>query len=151
MLIGEVAARTGVTRRTLRFYEEKGLLDRPNRMKGGFRRYSEDDVRRVREIVELKRLLGLRLNIIKRAVEAVRAVEEVEDLQNGSFKVSRITDGFNVLLTVTDVIEVKAQQLQAMRERWQARLERYLLRYAATAEAETPGTPVWEERHVRQP
>ena len=42
--IGEVAERTGVTQRTLRFYEEKGLLRPPTRMEGGFRLYSEDDV-----------------------------------------------------------------------------------------------------------
>ena len=32
--IGEVAERTGVTQRTLRFYEEKGLLRPPTRMDG---------------------------------------------------------------------------------------------------------------------
>ncbi|MFB3093856.1 MAG: MerR family DNA-binding transcriptional regulator, partial [Dehalococcoidia bacterium] len=32
--IGEVAERTGVTQRTLRFYEEKGLLRPPSRMDG---------------------------------------------------------------------------------------------------------------------
>ena len=36
--IGEVAERTGVTQRTLRFYEEKGLLIPPSRLDGGFRR-----------------------------------------------------------------------------------------------------------------
>src|SRR5437899_1569299 len=36
--IGEVADRTGVTQRTLRFYEERGLLKPPSRMEGGFRR-----------------------------------------------------------------------------------------------------------------
>jgi hypothetical protein len=39
--IGEVAERTGVTQRTLRFYEEKGLLKPPSRLDGGFRLYSE--------------------------------------------------------------------------------------------------------------
>ena len=38
--IGEVAERTGVTQRTLRFYEEKGLLKPPSRLEGGFRLYS---------------------------------------------------------------------------------------------------------------
>ncbi len=42
--IGEVAERTGVTQRALRFYEEKGLLQPPERMEGGFRRYSDDDI-----------------------------------------------------------------------------------------------------------
>lgn len=88
MLIGEVAARTGVTHRTLRFYEEKGLLARPSRMEGGFRRYSEDDVRRVKEIMELKRLLGLRLHTIRQAVEAASAIEEIDKLQGGSSRVN---------------------------------------------------------------
>jgi len=54
--IGEVAERTGVTQRTLRFYEEKGLLKPPTRMEGGFRLYSEDDVHRVEQIKQLQKL-----------------------------------------------------------------------------------------------
>ncbi len=68
--IGEVAERTGVTQRTLRFYEEKGLLKPPSRMEGGFRLYSEDDVRRVEEILRLRKLLGFTLAEIKEMVEA---------------------------------------------------------------------------------
>lgn len=68
--IGEVAERTGVTQRTLRFYEEKGLLTPPSRLDGGFRLYSEDDVRRVEQIKRLQNLLGLALADIKEMVEA---------------------------------------------------------------------------------
>ena len=35
--IDELAERTGVTQRTLRFYEERGLLKAPSRLEGGFR------------------------------------------------------------------------------------------------------------------
>src|SRR5438067_5753985 len=68
--IGEVAERTAVTQRTLRFYEEKGLLTPPTRLEGGFRLYSEDDVRRVERIKRLQSLLGLALADIKEMVEA---------------------------------------------------------------------------------
>ena len=68
--IGEVADRTGVTQRTLRFYEERGLLKPPTRMDGGFRLYSEDDVQRVEQIKRLQDLLGLTLAEIKDMVEA---------------------------------------------------------------------------------
>src|SRR5437870_9147419 len=68
--IGEVAERTGVTQRTLRFYEEKGLLKPPSRMEGGFRLYSEEDVLRVAEIRRLQSLLGFSLAEIKEMVEA---------------------------------------------------------------------------------
>ncbi len=68
--IGEVAERTGVTQRTLRFYEEKGLLQPPNRMEGGFRLYSEADIQRVERIKRLQQLLGFSLAEIKEMVEA---------------------------------------------------------------------------------
>ena len=68
--IGEVADRTGVTQRTLRFYEEKGLLKPPSRMEGGFRLYSEADIQRVERIKRLQQLLGFSLAEIKEMVEA---------------------------------------------------------------------------------
>ena len=68
--IGEVAERTGVTQRTLRFYEEKGLLKPPTRMDGGFRLYSENDILRLERIKRLKRLLGFPLAEIKEMVDA---------------------------------------------------------------------------------
>src|SRR3989337_277331 len=75
--IGEVADRTGVTQRTLRFYEEKGLLKPPSRMDGGFRLYSEEDVRRVEQIRRLQGLLGITLAEIKEMVEAQEALREL--------------------------------------------------------------------------
>jgi DNA-binding transcriptional MerR regulator len=68
--IGEVAERTSVTERTLRFYEEKGLLRAPTRMEGGFRLYSDSDVERVERIKDLQKLLGFSLAEIKEMVEA---------------------------------------------------------------------------------
>ena len=68
--IGEVAERTGVTQRTLRFYEEKGLLKPPSRLEGGFRLYSEADILRVEQIRRLQKLLGFPLAEIKEMVEA---------------------------------------------------------------------------------
>ncbi|TET96110.1 MAG: MerR family transcriptional regulator, partial [Dehalococcoidia bacterium] len=75
--IGEVAERTGVTQRTLRFYEEKGLLHSPTRMDGGFRLYSEDDVKRVKHIRRLQNLLGVTLAEIKEMVEAEEVLREL--------------------------------------------------------------------------
>lgn len=68
--IGEAADRIGVTQRTLRFYEERGLLKPPTRMDGGFRLYSEDDINRVEQIRGLRQLLGFTLAEIKEMVEA---------------------------------------------------------------------------------
>ncbi len=59
--IDEVARRTGLTARTLRFYEEVGLLDPPTRTEGGHRKYRDADIRRIERIKELKELLGYSL------------------------------------------------------------------------------------------
>src|SRR5688572_25615257 len=68
--IGEAAERTGMTQRTLRYYEEKGLLKPPGRMEGGFRLYSPEDIARLGRIKELKDLLGFSLADIREMVDA---------------------------------------------------------------------------------
>jgi len=61
--IGEVSARTGLTARTLRYYEELGLLKPSARLVGGHRVYANDDLRRLYRI-SLLRQLGLPLSDI---------------------------------------------------------------------------------------
>ncbi len=58
--IGELASRVGLTERTIRYYEELGLLESVKRLDGGTRVYTDDDVRRLRFIQKLK-VLGLSL------------------------------------------------------------------------------------------
>jgi len=60
--IGEVAERSGVTPRTIRYYEELGLLPRSERELGKHRAYTDADVDRVRELKRLRDLLGLSLD-----------------------------------------------------------------------------------------
>ena len=58
--IGELAAKVGVTERTIRYYEERGLLESVKRLDGGQRVYTDDDIRRLKFIQKLK-VLGLSL------------------------------------------------------------------------------------------
>ena len=58
--IGELASKVGVTERTIRYYEERGLLESVKRLDGGQRVYTDDDVRRLKFIQKLK-VLGLSL------------------------------------------------------------------------------------------
>ncbi len=68
--IGEVAERTGVTPRTIRYYEEIGLLDSSQRRKGEHRLYEQADVDRLLELTRLRDLLNLSLEELKQLVEA---------------------------------------------------------------------------------
>ena len=76
--IGEVAALTGTTPRTIRYYEEIGLLSGPeDRAQGKHRSYSEADVERVRELIRLRDLLGLSLEELSKLLEAETARAEI--------------------------------------------------------------------------
>jgi DNA-binding transcriptional MerR regulator len=72
--IGEVAELTGTTPRTIRYYEEIGLLpEAEDRAHGKRRLYTTDDVERLQELIRMKDLLGLSLDDLKRLVEAEAA------------------------------------------------------------------------------
>ncbi len=70
MRIGEAARRLGMTTRTLRYYEEMGLLAPEARNRGGFRLYGEEELGRLARISELKNLLGFNLHEIKDILDA---------------------------------------------------------------------------------
>ena len=71
MRIGDVAREAGTTTRTIRYYEEIGLLPSAEcRERGAHRVYTETDVERLREVMQLKDLLGLSLEELKTLVEA---------------------------------------------------------------------------------
>ncbi|HWF56499.1 MAG TPA: MerR family transcriptional regulator [Solirubrobacteraceae bacterium] len=72
--IGEVAEQTGVTPRTIRYWEEIGLLEAgAERVQGKHRCYTPAEVDRIREIVRLRDLLGLSLEQLSQLVEAETA------------------------------------------------------------------------------
>ena len=74
--IGEVAERTGTTPRTIRYYEEIGLLPAARRRQpGAHRLYEEADVERLRDVLQLKHLLGVSLEELRElaAAEVARA------------------------------------------------------------------------------
>ncbi|HEY1566677.1 MAG TPA: MerR family transcriptional regulator [Solirubrobacteraceae bacterium] len=78
--IGEVAELTGTTPRTIRYYEEIGLLDRaPERAQGKHRVYTQADVDRVSEIIRLRDLLGLSLEQLSQLLEAESARAHLRD------------------------------------------------------------------------
>ncbi|MFF1374980.1 HEAT repeat domain-containing protein [Streptomyces sp. NPDC058308] len=68
MLIGEVARRSGVSARMLRHYESLGLVRPTGRTGGGYREYSDDDIRRIFHVESL-RSLGLSLRDVGRALD----------------------------------------------------------------------------------
>jgi MerR family transcriptional regulator, repressor of the yfmOP operon len=76
--IGDVAKLVGTTPRTIRYYEEIGLLaEATARPSGRHRMYTEAEVERLREVMRLKDLLGVSLEELKTLLTAEEARAEV--------------------------------------------------------------------------
>lgn len=77
-VISVAAELAGVHPQTLRIYERKGLL-RPKRTSGNSRRYSEDDIERLRMIQELTQAEGVNLAGVKRIMQMQRELDRLHD------------------------------------------------------------------------
>ena len=69
--IGELARKAGVTARTIRYYEELGILATPRRPQARHRRYSEKDLLHLRRVQQLKSF-GLALGEIREIFDLSR-------------------------------------------------------------------------------
>ncbi len=147
--IGEVAERTGVTQRTLRFYEEKGLLRPPSRMVGGFRLYSEQDVKRVEHIRRLQDLLGVALAEIKEMVEAEEVLRELRAQYRPDSAIDekrrQLERAIDVVQGQYSIVKQKTEQMEEMKAQLKERLktfDRWMkeLNELETKEAVAPGS-----------
>ncbi|MGO9456544.1 MAG: MerR family transcriptional regulator [Acidimicrobiales bacterium] len=77
--ISDAAARAGVSARTLRYYEELGLLAPSGYTAGGERRYRQEDLVRLDRILELREVLGMNLEEIKEFLDSETRLEEVRE------------------------------------------------------------------------
>jgi MerR family transcriptional regulator, repressor of the yfmOP operon len=112
--IGEVAERVGVTTRTIRYYEERGLLGGDaDREKGTHRLYDESDVTRLQELMRMKDLLGLSLEELVEIAEAEGARAELRD------QWADTTDDRERLRIVDAAIPLVQRQLELVRARRQ--------------------------------
>ena len=123
--IGEVAEQLGLTPRTLRYYEEIGLLAPPSRMEGGFRLYSAADIVRLENIVQLKRLLGFSLAEIKQVVEAMESLkllrQESKLASDLETKRDTLQKALMILEQQVDVLDGRLRQVAEMRDRFDER------------------------------
>jgi DNA-binding transcriptional MerR regulator len=122
--IGEVAELTGTTPRTIRYYEEIGLLPGAgDRQQGKHRCYTQADADRVREIIRLRDLLGLSLEELSKLLDAEAARAEIRR----EFQQSEDPDTRRRLLHEASGHIATQLELVKRRRRELAELERELL------------------------
>ncbi|MFF7736347.1 MULTISPECIES: MerR family transcriptional regulator [unclassified Streptomyces] len=106
--IGEVATRTELSLRTIRHYEETGLVVPSARSRGGFRLYTEADVARLMVIRRMKPL-GFTLDEMRALLEASDRLDSGEELTPG--------DREELLDRVRDFERAARQRVEELRTR----------------------------------
>jgi MerR family transcriptional regulator, repressor of the yfmOP operon len=117
--IGEVAELTGTTPRTIRYYEEIGLLPgSEEREQGKHRCYSQADVARVKEIVRLRDLLGLSLEQLSRLLEAETARaelrQEYQQTEDAHARRRILEEALGHIVTQLELVQERRRELEQL-------------------------------------
>jgi DNA-binding transcriptional MerR regulator len=124
--IGEVAERTGLSLRTIRYYEEIGLVTPSARSQGGFRLYADADV--------------ARLELVRRMKPLDFTLEEMRELL-------QVIDGLEQRTAATEDRDALVHRLSAFREAAEGRCDALRSRLA-TAEEFAENLHVLERTHT---
>jgi MerR family transcriptional regulator, repressor of the yfmOP operon len=127
--IEQVSARTGLTKRTLRYYEEVGLLPPTGRTEGNYRRYNKEDIQRLERIKKLRDLLGFSLADIR---EVLNAEDERGQIKvayqhetEATAKIAQLDRADELIRSQLHLIEQKMEGLEQMRTGLLSKLERH--------------------------
>jgi DNA-binding transcriptional MerR regulator len=133
--IDEVAKQSGLSKRTIRYYEEIGLLEAPPRSDGGTRLYSQAHVDFLKKITAIKDVLGFSLQELHHFLNLRENFEkEREDYRqqmDPSAQIGKLKDILEAVDEQIFVLEEKVkkifkvqEELVSVRERARARLEK---------------------------
>src|SRR5947209_7007445 len=127
--IEQVSARTGLTKRTLRYYEEVGLLPPAGRTEGNYRRYNEEDIQRLERIMKLRDLLGFSLADIRELLNAEDERGEIkvayEHETEAAAKIAQLERADEIIHSQLHLIERKMEGLEQMRTGLLSKLEKH--------------------------
>ncbi|HWB21641.1 MAG TPA: MerR family transcriptional regulator [Gaiellaceae bacterium] len=130
--IGELAERIGVTTRTIRYYEEIGLLATSARNEGKQRLYRESDVLRLQELLRLRDLLGLSLDELTALAEAEQARAALRDQwhddTSDSEKAKIVMAAIPLVERQLKLVQARQRRLTAFRKELSNRLNMLRLR-----------------------
>ena len=127
--VEQVSARTGLTKRTLRYYEEIGLLVPTARSEGNYRLYSETDVVRLERICRLKEALGLTLAELSELMQTEDERAEIrinyQETHDPAQRLEQLARAEALTRQQLALVEAKLHTLNEARTAMQERLDRY--------------------------
>jgi DNA-binding transcriptional MerR regulator len=131
--IGEVATRAGVTTRTLRYYQELGLLA-PGHSPGGSRQYSDADVARLERIIELRAVMGFDLERIREILAAEDRLAQLRAEARGEISTGRRREIVAEAIVLNRRMREQVRAKLAVLEEFLAQLETKATHCAAIAQ-----------------
>ncbi len=101
----------------VRYLESEGLLS-PTRSKGGYRTYTEDDVKRLERILRMQQTCFYPLNVIKEKLDTLDAGEELEELQpeNRPEESEEVLEKMHMLEDVPALINIPVSFIRSLEE-----------------------------------
>ena len=127
--IGKAAALVGVSTRTLRYYEQLGMVRPSARSSGGARRYSVDDVARLLRIRELQSLMGFNLSDIQLILGAEDHLQALREEFHGEAPSERrreiVLEGIRITEELRTQVAEKLERVRAFLKALDEKFERY--------------------------
>jgi DNA-binding transcriptional MerR regulator len=128
--IGQAATAAGVTPRTLRYYEELGLLRPSAHSVRGARRYAEVDLARIARIRELQQLMGFNLEEIGQILAAEDSLERIRGEYLSGKPTSRrrrelLAEAIEINDRLRDQVRQKVSRIAGFLEELDAKAVRY--------------------------
>jgi DNA-binding transcriptional MerR regulator len=123
MRIGELAREAGTTARTVRYYEEIGLLPvTEGRSAGAHREYDEGDLARLCELLRLKKLLGLTLEELGEVMAGEDARAERRRAWSETSDAAQRREMLDAAIAHTDTLLALVRRHRAELEEFEAEL-----------------------------
>jgi DNA-binding transcriptional MerR regulator len=131
LTIDTVSRQLGITPRTLRYYEEVGLISPTLRSTGGHRLYDQNTIDRVRQILRMKDYLGISLQEIQEVMEAEESLKEIrrtfhENTESADVQRVLVKEYIDVLHNLIEKMNSKIENVVTMRDLYQEQVKRSL-------------------------
>ena len=127
--IGEIARRAGVTTRTLRYYQEMGLLHPSGVTRRGNRLYSDADIERLKRILELRDVMGFDLERIRVLLQAEDRLAELRAESERGVSVARRREMVNEAMELNARVRYEVEEKLGVLQGYLAELHATASRY----------------------
>ncbi|MEH7347893.1 MerR family transcriptional regulator [Gottfriedia acidiceleris] len=129
--IDDVAKECGLTKRSIRYYEEIGLISPPERSEGGFRLYSDFHIERLKKIMNVRDVLGFSLQEVQEYMAISEAYEEFRlhyrenrEKMNEDERKEKLLEAEAILAQQLKMIDEKLKKMNDIRDEMNAMYQR---------------------------